>query len=164
MTVNEWVEAIQRQGVVCNDYMRKLNSVTNKAELFRVLCDVNGGTWLFELHAKGVQIPIESFVKEFKNYINGNKVVDYPNGYTSEFYCRFFGGLVVKETIEYFLECKDIEISIPYNHYPTIVLSKDSNITHLYLREGARANIELYGNAHLYLIEGDKSKVRITKH
>lgn len=162
MTVGEWVELIQRNGGVCNDYMRKLNAVTSRTEMFRVLCDVNGGAWLFDLHKKGVGIPIDSFVNEYKNYINGKKVMDYPSGYTSKFYCRHCGEIVTDTTIVYMLECKPTDVIVPKNHYPTIVLSDGSHST-VVLEDGARANVELYGSSH-FIISGDKSKVRITKH
>ena len=163
MTVNEWVELIQRQGAVCNDYMRKLNAVTNKTELFRVLCDVNGGEWLFELHAKGAKIPIDSFLTEFKNYINGQKVVDYPSGYTSKFYCRHIGEITADTTLVYLLECMDAEITVPKNGYSTIILSHGSQ-AEVTLEDGARANIETYGDACVNGINGKKSRVKIYKH
>lgn len=163
MTVNEWVELIQRQGGVCNDYMRKLKAVSNKTEMFRVLCDVNGGAWLFDLHAGGVQIPIDSFLKEFANYINGKKVVDYPSGYTSSFYCRTEEAVFASSTIVYLLECKDIRVFVPMNKYPTVVLSHGSDVE-IVMCDGSRLNLELYGDAKYTLVEGDKSKVRITQH
>ena len=163
MTVNEWVELIQRQGEVCNDYMRKLNAVTNKTEMFRVLCDVNGGAWLFDLHERGVKIPIDSFLKEFKNYVNGQKVVEYPSGYTSKFYCRNMGEITADTTLVYLLECMDADIVVPKNHYPTLILSNGSQ-AEVTLEEGTHLNVELYGDACINGINGDKSKIRITKH
>lgn len=163
MTVNEWVELIQRQGGVCNDYMRKLNAVTNKTEMFRVLCDVNGGAWLFELHAKGVQIPIDSFVQEFKNYINGKKTMEYPEGYKSKFHCRQNGTEIVADTtIVYVLECKDVNIVTPKNAYPTVILSGGSSAK-ITMNDGWRLNLELYGNAR-YELDGNDFNVKITKH
>lgn len=163
MTVNEWVELIKRQGGVCNDYMRKLNAVTNKTEMFRVLCDVNGGAWLFDLHERGVKIPIDSFLKEFANYVNGKKVVEYPNGYTSKFYCRHIGEITADTTLVYLLECMDADVVVPKNHYPTLILS-DGSQAEVTLEEGTHLNIELYGDACINGIIGDESKVRITKH
>ena len=64
MTVDGWVKAMSRRGDVCTAYMRKISAVSNKTEMFRVLCDVNGGAWLFDLHADGVPLPMEQFLKE----------------------------------------------------------------------------------------------------
>ena len=163
MTVKEWVELIQRQGGVCNDYMRKLAAVTNKTEMFRVLCDVNGGAWLFALHAKGVQLPIEQFLKEYAAYVNGGKTVEYPSGYTSKFYCRNIGKVVADTTIVYLLECKDAKVNVPMNKYPTVVLSHGS-YAEISIGAGSRLNIELYGDAKYTLVDGDKTKVRVTQH
>ena len=170
MTVNEWVKLIQRQGGVCNDYMRKLNAVTNKTEMFRVLCDVNGGAWLFDLHERGVKIPIDSFLKEFKNYVNGKKVVDYPNGYSSKFYCMPNETEIIADTtLVYLLECKGVRVIVPMNHYPTIILS-NGTVAEILMNNGSRINIESYGDAkYTYRderdgIEFDSKRVRITKH
>lgn len=167
MSVNEWVELIQRQGGVCNSYMRKLAAVTNKTEMFRVLCDVNGGAWLFDLHAKGVQLPIVSFLNEFKNYVNGQKVVDYEvdldKHYTSKFYCRHIGEIVADTTLVYLLECMDADVFIPKNSYPTLILS-DGSQAEVTLDEKARLNVELYGDACINGINGSEARVRITKH
>lgn len=163
MTVEEWVKAMSRQGGVCQSYMRKIAAASNKTEMFRVLCDVNGGAWLFDLHAKGVPLPIEQFLKEYAAYVNGGKTVEYPNGYTSRFYCRTEETVFASSTILYLLECKGIRVFVPMNKYPTLVLSHGSDVD-IVMCAGSQLNIELYGDAKYTLVEGDKSKVRITQH
>ena len=167
MTVEEWVKAVSRQGGVCQPYMRKIAAVGNKTEMFRVLCDVNGGSWLFDLHANGVQLPIEQFLKEYAAYVNGGKTVEYPSGYTSKFYCRYTDKdfeIEADTTIVYLLECKDAKVTVPMNHYPTLILSHGSSAK-IAMCAGSRLNIELYGDAKYTLTEGsDKTKVRVTQH
>lgn len=164
MTVGEWVEAMSRSGGVCQQYMRRIAAASNKTEMFRVLCDVNGGAWLFDLHAKGVQLPTAEFLKEYAAYVNGKKTVDYPSGYTSKFYCRYIGDDIVADTtIVYLLECMDVSVEVPKNKYPTLVLS-DGSQADVTLGEGARLNVELYGDSCINGINGDKSKVRVTQH
>lgn len=164
MTVEEWVKAMSRQGGVCTPYMRKIAAASNKTEMFRVLCDVNGGAWLFDLHANGVPLPIEQFLKEYAAYVNGKKTVEYPSGYTSKFYCRhdFNWAIIADTTIVYLLECSNRNVKCPKNSYPTLVLS-DKSSANILLENGARLNLEVYGDAK-YEITGDKSKVRITQH
>lgn len=163
MTVGEWVKAMSRQGGVCTPYMRKIAAASNKTEMFRVLCDVNGGAWLFDLHANGVQLPIEQFMKEYAAYLDGRHMVQYPSGYRSKFYCRYVGDEVVADTtIVYMLECK-ARVYVPMNKYPTLILSHGTDAT-VSLGHGSRLNIELYGDAKYTLADGDKSKVRITQH
>lgn len=164
MTVGEWVKTMSRQGGVCTPYMRKIAAASNKTEMFRVLCDVNGGSWLFDLHANGVPLPIEQFHKEYAAYVNGGKTVEYPSGYTSKFYCRHSGEAIQADTtIVYLLECKDVRVVVPMNKYPTLVLSHGSG-ANIVMRHGSRLNLELYGDAEYCLVDGDKSKVRITQH
>ena len=164
MTVEEWVKSVSRKGGVCQPYMRKIAAASNKTEMFRVLCDVNGGAWLFDLHDNGVPLPIEQFMKEYSAYINGGKTVEYPSGYTSSFYCRCNGRLVVADTTNvYLLECKDAKVNVPMNKYPTVVLSHGSS-AEITMGAGSRLNIELYGDAEYTLVDGDKAKVRIMQH
>lgn len=164
MTVEEWVKTMSRQGGVCTPYMRKIAAVSNKTEMFRVLCDVNGGAWLFDLHANGVRLPIEQFLKEYAAYVNGGKTVEYPSGYTSKFHCRHSADVIQADTtIVYLLECKDVRVVVPMNKYPTVVLSHGTT-AEIMMCAGSRLNIELYGDAEYCLVDGDKSKVRITQH
>lgn len=164
MTVEEWVKSVSRKGGVCQPYMRKIAAASNKTEMFRVLCDVNGGAWLFDLHSEGIQLPIEQFLKEYAAYVNGAKTVEYPSGYTSSFFCRCNGRLVVADTtIVYLLECKDAKVNVPMNKYPTVVLSNGS-VVEIVMGAGSRLNIELYGDAKYTLVEGDKTKVRVMQH
>lgn len=164
MTVDGWVKAMSRRGDVCTAYMRKIAAVSNKTEMFRVLCDVNGGAWLFDLHADGVPLPMEQFLKEYAAYVNGGKTVEYPDGYTSKFYCRHSGDVIQADTtIVYLLECKGAKVNVPMSKYPTVVLSHGS-YAEITMGAGSRLNIELYGDAKYTLVDGDKSKVRITQH
>lgn len=163
MTVEEWVRTMSRRGDVCTPYMRKIAAVSNKTEMFRVLCDVNGGAWLFGLHADGVPLPIEQFLKEYAAYVNGGKTVEYPDGYTSKFHCRDNGTIVADTTIVYVLECGNADVRVPMNKYPTLVLS-DGSRADITLGRGARLNIELYGDAGYTVVDGDKNKVEATRH
>lgn len=162
MSIKEWIEKVSRSGMVCSDYMRKISAVETREDLFRVLCDANGGQWLFEQHAKGLLLPTTEFCKEFANFLNGKRVMEYPQGYTSKFYCRpTETDIEAETTLVYLLECKNMEVYVPKNKYPSIILSNGSNAD-VVLGEGARANIELYGDARVNLV-GDTTKVRITK-
>jgi len=163
MQIRDWIESVSRSGMVCTDYMRKISAVETREDMFRVLCDANGGQWLFDMHAKGVTLPIDDFCKEFVNYLNGKRVMEYPQGYTSAFYCRQKGtDMEADTTLLYLLECTDMDIHIPKNMYPSIILSSGSS-ANVVLGDSAKVNIELYGDARVNLI-GDMSRARITKH
>lgn len=163
MNIKDWLETMSRSGLVCSDYMRKISAADSREDIFRVLCDANSGNWLFEQHAKGLPLPIDDFCKEFFNYLNGKRVMEYPQGYTSKFYCRpADADIDADTTLVYLLECMDMEVSVPKNKYPSVILSAGSQCD-LVLGENARANVELYGDAHVNVI-GDMSRVRITRH
>lgn len=164
MKTKDWIETMMRSGSVCGDYMRKIRAAETPFEVFRVLCDANGGRWLFEMHNKNPRaVPVCEFMDEYASYINGGKTMAYPQGYTTKFYCRATEpDIDADTTIVYLLECRSMEVYVPKNKYPSIILSAKSTAD-VVLGEGSRVNIELYGDAVVNVI-GDASRVRITKH
>lgn len=164
MEIKHWIEGVSRSGMVCTDYMRKISAVETKEDLFRVLCDSNGGAWLFDMHANGprYQMPVKDFMEEFKSYINGGRVISYSQGYTSKFYCRYSGEIIADTTLVYILECPEVQITVPADAYPSVILSKGCGAT-IAMMPGSRLNIETYGDAK-YSVSGDMTRVRVTKH
>lgn len=163
MTIKDWIERVSRSGMVCTDYMRKISAVGTREDMFRVLCDANGGQWLFGQHAAGLLLPTTEFCEEFAKFLNGKRVMEYPQGYTSKFYCRPTEvDIDADTTLVYLLECRDMEVYVPRNKYPSVILSAGSSAD-VVLGDGAKANIELYGDARANLV-GDLTKVRITTH
>ena len=164
MQISDWVEVMSRRGDVCTTYMRRLAAVESREDMFRVLCDANGGAWLFDLHAKGswYPVPVKEFTQEFKAYINGGRIMAYPKGYSSKFYCRYSGEITADTTLVYLLECPEVQITVPQNAYPSVILSKGSRAL-IAMMPGSRLNIETYGDAE-YSVSGDMTRVRITKH
>lgn len=163
-TVQQWIDNAMRSGAVCNDYMRKWKAAETKAEKFRVICDVNGGEWLFDLDNKGVRLPIDAFTEEYANFINGKQIVDYPHGYTSKMYCRYVGAedIVADTTIVYMLDCQDACVRVPSYSYPSILLSKTCKNIRIIVEKDARLNIDVYGDA-VYSVDGDTSNVTINR-
>ena len=161
INVNDWVEAVFRKGAVCQDYMRKWQAAQTKAEKFRVLADTNGGEWLIELDSKGVQLPVESFCNEYKNFINGRHKVEYPQGYTSVFYCNYNGDLVTDSTLVHIVRSV-VNVKVPANTFPKIIVSKGS-VAIITVEDGARVNVEDYGAIKLE-VKGYTEKVLVNKH
>lgn len=163
MEVVEWIDRMSRSGMVCPEYMRKIAAAEREADIFRVLCDANGGRWLFETHAKKVPMPVGGFCKEFSAYLDGKRVMEYPQGYTSKFYCRATEpDIDADTTLVYLMECMDMEVYVPRNMYTSVIMS-DGTRCDLVLGEGSRANVELYGESSVNIV-GDASKVRVTRH
>ena len=164
MQIKDWIDLMSRSGQVCTAYLRKLGAIETKEDIFRVLCDANGGAWLFELAAKDMRLlPIKQFMSEFADYINGKRVMQYPKGYSGKFYCRHDGEIVADTTLVYVLDCPDAQITVPKNRYPSIILSPNTHAT-IVMWPGARMNVETYGNASVKSISGDMTRVRVTKH
>lgn len=160
INVNDWVEMVFRRGQVCTDYMRKWQAAETKAEKFRVLADTNSGEWLIELDAKGVQLPVDSFCEEYKNFINGKRKVEYPQGYTSVFYCGHTGDIVADATLVHIFRCA-VNITVPEYTFPKIIVSKGSKV-YITVGDHARVTVEDYG-AEMD-IDGYTEKVLVNKH
>lgn len=160
--VRQWIEQVERSGSVCSKYMRRLKAASTKSELFRVLCDVNGGAWLFDLHAKGGRLPLDDFMREYGKYIDGRVRVVYEDGYSSQMHVRrYYGTIEADTTLVWLLECEDVSVGVPPNTYPTVILSHGSH-ANLKIGDGARVNIELYGDA-TYTASGDTSHVKVER-
>lgn len=160
--VERWIEQVERQGAVCARYMRRLKAASNKSELFRVLCDANGGAWVFDMHAKGVRMPVDAFVKEYDKYIDGHMRVVYDEGYSSQMHVRRdYGTVEADTTLVYLLECDGVSVGVPPFTYPTVILSHGSH-ANLKVGDGASVNVELYGDA-TYTASGDTSHVKVER-
>ena len=162
MQIKEWAEKMSREGMVCTEYTRKIAMAYTKSEIFRILCDANGGFHIFDMHASGVKMPVDELVTEYAMLINGRKVVEYPQGYTSKFYCRYAGEIVADTTLVYVMESADVEVTVPKNRYPSVILSRGSSAMFA-MEPGSRLNIELYGDAS-YTLSGDIRNVRVRRH
>lgn len=162
MDTKAWIDNMERSGQVCPDYMRRLSLCTSRRDTYRVLCDANGGSWLFGLHARRVPLPIDAFMEEFKAYINGGEPAEYPGGWTSRLFCRHSGPVTADTTLLYLLECPSVQVTVPKNAYPSVILSRGTH-AEIAMMPGSRLNIETYGDA-VYSVSGDMSRVRTTKH
>lgn len=163
--VFEWIERAERGGSVCAKYVRRLEAASNKSETFRVICDVNGGSWLFSKHAecRGVGMPIDGFAKEFANCVDGRVKARYETGYTSQMHVRRDAGaeILADTTLLYLLECRGVTVVVPPNAYPSVILS-DGSSARIVMGDGARANVELYGSAE-FTADGCKERIRVER-
>lgn len=158
--VMEWVKRAERGGCVCQRYMRRLASASDKASLSKVICDVNGGTWLFEEHSKGVPMPIAELREGYMRYL-GRKI-GYSEGYSSKMHVRDHGIEVDADTtLLWLLECRGVVVVVPRNAFPTVALS-DGSSAHFRVNEGARLDIVLYGDAE-YTADGFTNKIRVER-
>lgn len=161
MEIKEWIDKMSGEGLVCREYMRKIAAAESKKDLFRIMCDVNGGARLFELHAGGVQVPKDVILSEFGQFVNGKNVVEYPQGYTSKFYCGHRGDVVADTTVLYLFESV-ARLCVPSNSFPMVYISSGS-IVNFVMGSESRIRIEMFGNSS-YSVEGDTSNVYVKRH
>lgn len=167
MTIKQWIDNAIQSRLICTDYVRKLSYADTKEGLFRVICDPNGGNWIFDLElklkAKGLKLPKEEFKQEFKNYINGQRVMEYGDEtiYTSKFYMERTEDVIADTTIVYLLDC-NCKVIVPPNRYPNLVISDRSEVV-VEMGENAHVTIDTYGDAK-YVFAHDEYKPITTHH
>lgn len=143
--------------MICPEGVRKLDACETKADYFRVLCDSFAIDFIPQLLRDGVRLPIEDFCKEFGNYLNGKRVMEYPMGYTSKMYMSYRGDIVADTTIVSCIECGG-DIIVPKNCFARVVLSHGCDFA-IRMDRDSKLIIEAWGDAK-YSISGDLARVR----
>lgn len=154
-----WVNHMIRYGYVCKGGTEKLKYVNSKYDLFRILCDAGSLEFIPKLMIANKDIPFDDFKDEFKNLINGQRIMEY-DGYTSSFFLDFNGEFVANSTIVSIIR-SECTCTIKDGDYVTLVISPQSNVE-VDLKGNAKVIIEAYGNAK-YRHNGTNSNVKI-KH
>lgn len=149
MKANEWIEQIREAGLLCDEYCDKVDLAMNKTQLFDLILDANGISYIPEMAAKGHPVPYETITREFGSYINGRYVRD-KDGYTSSLYCQYGRNVTLSETLTCFLGCKGIGIRVA-----------DYDICEIFLDAECQVTIRLGRDSRLVVnYWGDESSIR----
>ena len=159
MTLDEWVRMAVHRNMICGEYSAKVEMAHSRHDIFRILCDANGVSFIAELENAGITIPYDILKKDFVNFLNGKKIMEY-DGYTSCMYCDYEEPIRVETTLVSLLRCK-CDITVPNNRYPSIILNKDCDVT-ITLLSGARLNLNVFNGAKFSII-GDQTRVRVNR-
>lgn len=159
--VKEYAESLSRRGYVCNGYMRRIEYADTVGDIYRIMCDVNGGERLLELHSRGVLMPLSAVESEMGRYVNGGMTETYPEGYTSKFYCMYRGNIEADSTVLFILE-SDVSVHVPENCYPRIFVSSGS-VASIDVTDCYRAEVEIFGDAEVEITGDGKEKARIKR-
>lgn len=159
MDYKEYISLIISDGLLCEEYQKKLSASHSKKKIFELISDSNGISYFQELGAKGKDIPYELIQDFFKPYINGlYKPVfhvelndGYSGYYTSAVYCGYDGNILVDTTQISILNCH-CKIIVPKGKYVSVYIDENSSVDMEILGFGANAYI--YGNASLNVLKG----------
>lgn len=155
-----WLQLLIENNIICSKYRSRVENAETKEDIFRIVCDPNGVSFFAELLDKKIAVPFEIFSKEFASFINGKKVMTYPQGFTSKMYIGTKETITADTTLVAIYGC-DSEVSVPTNKYPKIVLGNKSNVS-ITVGLGARLLLDVY-NGSTYTISGDQTHVTINK-
>lgn len=135
MRFKEWINEIIKSGLLCSSYTDKVEEAKSKTRLLDIVLDANGSSWLPEMDSKGMPLPYETILREFKPYINGKYVGRYyKHGgkivYTSSIYCCFSdsSNINIETTLTTILGCKS-NIMVKENDFVKLYVDKNCEIT-----------------------------------
>ncbi len=146
MKVIDWIERIIERGLLCDEYTEKVRLASSKKELFDIVCDANGVSFLPEMREHGLPLDYDIIKEEFKNFINGRCKVTYKTSsgdYTSSLFCGCRDEIVVDTTISCLCDCK-CEVRTPPNSLTRLYIDQNSEVS-VFLGENARCVIRNWG-------------------
>lgn len=166
MRFSEWINKIIESGLLCEAYTDKVEEAKSKKRLMNIVLDSNGQGWLPEMQAKGMALPYETIVTEFKSYINGRYKAEFSKGdrvfYTSCLYCCYDDSVDVDTTATVLLGCK-CDVNIKDWDFVKLYVDTNCDIT-INCPENARCLIESWGNAKISVNSRKSDNVTINKN
>lgn len=168
MTFNEWIQEIIGSGLLCGEYTSKVDDAKSKKRLMDIVLDANGVSWLCEMDAKGMPLPYETILREFKGYINARYIAEYKNekgnGYSSALYCCFSDSsdINIETTLTTVLGCK-ADVWVGANDFVKIYADKNCQLM-IHCPETSRCIVEYWKGAKVEVDEPLGGKVELIEH
>lgn len=166
MKFSEWITKVIESGLLCETYTDKVEEAKTKKRLMDIVLDSNGQSWLPEMQAKGMALPYETIVTEFKSYINGRYKAEFSKGdkvfYTSCLYCCYDDSVEVDTTATVLLGCK-CDVNIKDWDFVKLYVDTNCDIT-INCPENARCLVESWGNAKISVNSRKSDNVTINKN
>ena len=161
MSFKEWINNIIKEGHLCESYEQKVKSSSTKLSLMRLCLDANGASYLCEMDSLGYQLPYETILKEFGNYINGRYIAAFHNengnGYTSTLYCCYTDDskINIETTLTTILGCKS-DLYIKENDFVKIYADRNCELT-IHCPKSARCIINYWNGAKIVVKDSDNN-------
>lgn len=166
MKFSEWITKVIESGLLCEAYTDKVEEAKTKKRLMDIVLDSNGQSYLCEMQAKGMALPYETIVAEFKSYINGRYKAEFSKGdkvfYTSCLYCCYDDSVDVDTTATVLLGCK-CDVNIKDWDFVKLYVDTNCDIT-INCPENARCLVESWGNAKISVNSRKSENVTINKN
>lgn len=166
MKTLDWLNnEIIANGLLCDEYIKKVRCARSKKQLFEICADANGVSFLMEMREKGFPLDYETIWEDFERYINGKYKPEFEtdNGsYTSAIYCQAneVKDINVDTTVAAFLSCIN-EVHIEPFLVTKLVVDQNCALR-VFCPDSSRAYIDVYGEGEVDIIEG-KHRVTIRR-
>ena len=157
MKTIDWLNNIIKDGLLCDRYITKVYEAKSKKQLFNIICDANGVSFLPEMREKGYPLEYDVIEDEFGKYINGRCCPEYTTvigKYSSALYCRYNKELLLETTIACFCGC-ELDITIPQYSYSTIYIDQNSKVR-VHVKDNSHCKIYLWGECSVDKDENSK--------
>ena len=164
MKLQEWINTVLNDNLVCERYADDLRAVTSKSKLLDVALDVNGFPFIMDMGAKGFPLPYETIMTELKSYINGRYIVTKTGksgkSYTTSAYCCYSDSVAIDivTTATMFFGC-NLDVYVKENDFVRLYCDPNTSLR-VHCPKNARCIVELWGNATVEVC-GNYSRVEI---
>lgn len=168
MKLQDWINTVLDEDLVCERYRDDLRSVSSKSRLLDVALDVNGFPFIMEMGAKGFPLPYETIMSELKSYINGHYIVTKKGKsggtYTTCAYCCYSESseIDICTTATMFFGC-DLDVYIKNNDFVRLYCDPNTHLR-VHCPKSARCIVELWQGASVEVIGGNYEKVEIIQN
>lgn len=165
MKVIDWLNnEIIANGLLCDEYTERVRNAVSKKQLFEIVCDANGVSFLPEMREKGFPLGYDIIGEEFSKYINGqhkpsfkSKVDGEEVEYTSAVYMTNEKELLIDTTIACVLDFHG-EITVTPFHGSRIVLDQRCDAK-IYGSKYNNTVVEVYGNSTVEVTGNHKNVI-----
>lgn len=164
MDFKEWINNVIETGNLCGGYTDKVYEARSKKQLFDIVLDANGSSYMCEMQVKGFPLPYETIHREFGHYINGRYKGEFKNekgnGYTSSLYCCYAEDeLLIDTTLTTMLGC-NTDVYVRPNDFVRIYADQNCEI-HISCPSSSKCIIDYWDGAKIFVHKGS---VELIKH
>jgi hypothetical protein len=138
-----------RKERICDRYAESWDRAVSKKGLMDLALSAQGADFVCDGIAKGWGISADEIVKRFGRYINGVYTYEDVSGYSSVMYCRYYGEIVVDDTLLVLIDC-DVTVFVPDW---AVVDIYATGFTSLSIVGGGRVRLIAYGDAGNVVVE-----------
>lgn len=167
MKLQDWINGVLDDDLVCERYRDDLANAMSKPRILDVALDVNGFPFIMEMGEKGNPLPYETILTDLRSYINGRYIVTKKGksgySYTTSAYCCHsdVNGIDIVTTATMFFGC-DLDVYIKENDF--VRLYCDTNtVLRVHCPKSARCIVETWGNAQVEVVDKG-ARVEFKKH